>query len=63
MLSRPFALARGTKQGDPLSTLLFNAVLEDVFRDVRSKWDRKKVGLEAALMSGLTCPTCALQTM
>ena len=46
MLSRPFELARGTKQGDPLSTLLFNAVLEDAFRDVRQKWTHRKVGLE-----------------
>ena len=35
--SRTFGIGRGTKQGDPLSTLLFNAVLEDIFRDVRDK--------------------------
>ena len=47
--SRRFALERGTKQGDPLSTLLFNAVLEDVFRDVRSKWKTRKYGLEMSI--------------
>ena len=49
MLSRSFMLGRGTKQGDPLSSLLFNAVLEDVFRDLRPKWLRKKYGLEMSL--------------
>ena len=49
MLSRSFVLGRGTKQGDPLSTLLFNAVLEDVFNDLREKWIQKKFGLEMSL--------------
>ena len=31
-LSKTFRIQRGTKQGDPLSSLLFNAVLEDIFR-------------------------------
>ena len=48
-LSRSFVLGRGTKQGDPLSTLLFNAVLEDVFNDIRPKWEAKKHGLEMSL--------------
>ena len=48
-LSRQFDLARGTKQGDPLSSLLFNAVLEDVFRDIRPKWSAKRAGLEMSL--------------
>ena len=30
-LSKPFSIERGTKQGDPLSSLLFNAVLTAVF--------------------------------
>ena len=33
-LSKEFSLSRGTKQGDPLSSLLFNAVLEDIIREV-----------------------------
>jgi len=47
--SRAFILERGTKQGDPLSTLLFNAVLEDIFRDVRPKWAKKQWGLDMSL--------------
>ena len=35
--SRSFEIQRGTKQGDPLSTLLSNAVLEDAFREVRQQ--------------------------
>ena len=42
-------MARGTKQGDPLSSLLFNEVLEDVFRDIRPKWGAKHAGLEISL--------------
>ena len=44
--SRAFEIGRGTKQGDPLSTLLFNAVLEDIFREVRDKWQARKFGIE-----------------
>ena len=29
-----------------MSTLLFNAVLEDVFRDVRSSWVERKFGIQ-----------------
>ena len=32
--SREFEIGRGTEQGDPLSTLLFNALLADMFREV-----------------------------
>ena len=48
-ISRQFNLSRGTKQGDPLSSLLFNAVLEDVFREIRPKWIQKRAGLEMSL--------------
>ena len=47
--SRQFPITRGTKQGDPLSTLLFNAVLEDIFRDVQQKWMDKRHGIEFSL--------------
>ena len=47
--SRAFTIGRGTKQGDPLSTLLFNAVLEDMFGDVRSKWQARKYGIEMSI--------------
>ena len=46
-----FQVGRGTKQGDPLSTLLFNAVLENAFRDVRSNWLDEKFGLEMSIRS------------
>ena len=36
--SRPFKLERGAKQGDPISGLLFLAVMEACFRPLRSKW-------------------------
>eukprot|EP00959_Pyramimonas_sp_CCMP1952_P154869 3240210-Pyramimonas_sp.AAC.1 len=32
-MSKEFDILRGTKQGDPLSSLLFNAVLEDIFAE------------------------------
>ena len=44
--SESFRICRGTKQGDPLSTLLFNAVLESIFRRLKQTWARKKFGLE-----------------
>ena len=48
-LSRTFQIERGTKQGDSLSSLLFNAVLENCFADVRDKWRQKKYGLEMSI--------------
>ena len=47
--SRLFQMSRGTKQGDPLSSLLFNAVLEDIFREVKKKWSAKKFGVEISI--------------
>ena len=43
--SRRFTITRGTKQGDPLSSLLFNALLEDLMRAVKPEWERKKYGM------------------
>ena len=35
----------GTKQGDPLSSLLFNAVLQDIVDEVRPRWVKLSHGL------------------
>jgi len=43
--SRCFNIDRGTKQGDPLSSLLFNCVSENVMRKVKHKWNHKRWGL------------------
>ena len=39
--SRPFNLIRGTKQGDPLSSLLFNALLQHILGPLVSEWQQK----------------------
>ena len=44
--SRRFPITKGTKQGDPISSLIFNAVLEEVMRKVKEKWKSKKFGIE-----------------
>ena len=44
--SKVFAIQRGVKQGDPLSTLLFNALLEDLFRRLKQKWAPKSYGIQ-----------------
>ena len=47
-VSRHFALHRGVKQGDPLSALLFIAVMEACFRKLKKKWStesRQREGL------------------
>eukprot|EP00973_Karenia_brevis_P094256 12421537-Karenia_brevis.AAC.1 len=42
--SREFAIGKGTKQGDPISPLIFNAVLEHVMSKVKIKWAAKAYG-------------------
>ena len=44
--SRSFNIERGTKQGDPLSPCLFNALLEDAMREVQAQWKKKGLGLQ-----------------
>ena len=44
-LSKEFNIERGVKQGDPLSSLLFNALLEDVFKTLKQRWSLKKYGI------------------
>ena len=42
--SRTFAIKRGTKQGDPISPTIFNAVLEVVMRRLKLTWGAKRYG-------------------
>ena len=45
-MSKPYDIQRGTKQGDPLSTLLFNCLIEDVVDEVKKEWLKKGWGLK-----------------
>ncbi|CAE8597884.1 unnamed protein product [Polarella glacialis] len=45
-LSKTFSIRRGTKQGDPTSPVLFNAVLEKAMRKAKQRWDQKGFGIE-----------------
>ena len=45
-LSKAYGIERGTKQGDPLSSLFFNALLEGVMRKVKPHWLNKGWGLQ-----------------
>ena len=44
--SRQFEIQRGSKQGDPISPFLFNAVLEEIMRKVKAKWNAKRYGID-----------------
>ena len=46
VLSMEFHIRRGAKQGDPLSSLLFNALLEDIFQTLKLKWSQKSFGIQ-----------------
>jgi hypothetical protein len=43
-LSKAFKIERGTKQGDPLSSILFNAALEKVMGQLQTSWQAKGWG-------------------
>ena len=40
--SNMFEIKKGTKQGDPLSSSLFNTVLQNSLKDVTQRWQKKK---------------------
>ena len=44
--SREFYIRKGTKQGDPISPIIFNCVLDEVLRTVKRKWSLKKFGMQ-----------------
>jgi hypothetical protein len=45
-ISKSFKIQRGSKQGDPMSPKLFNAVLEKVFKRIQLKWAEKDWGIK-----------------
>ena len=45
-ISRKFAIEKGTKQGDPLSSMLFNSLLEKMMAAVKSRISDKKYGIQ-----------------
>ena len=49
-----FEICRGTKQGDPLSSLLFNCLLEDIMRQAKTRWKRKRYGIKLGITSAST---------
>ena len=44
-LSKHFNIEKGVKQGDPLSSLLFNAVSEYLMRPLKERWESNKYGI------------------
>eukprot|EP00973_Karenia_brevis_P036586 5043515-Karenia_brevis.AAC.1 len=44
--SKPIPIHRGTKQGDPISPALFNAVLQEVFVKIQRAWEKRGWGIE-----------------
>ncbi len=45
-VSTPFNIQTGTKQGDPLSSLLFNSVSEHIMGQIQLNWKRKGMGVQ-----------------
>jgi len=54
VLSKEFRIERGTKQGDPLSSMLFNSLSESIFRRLQHKWQKRGCGLRLQAMGQTT---------
>jgi len=50
--SRRFSIQQGVKQGDPLSSLLFNALSESMMRTLKQKWAAAKYGIRLCPIAG-----------
>ena len=44
--SQTFRISKGTKQGDPISPPLFNAVLERIMKTLKERWSARGWGLD-----------------
>eukprot|EP00973_Karenia_brevis_P011240 1521021-Karenia_brevis.AAC.1 len=61
-MSRAYAIERGTKQGDPLSPPLFNAVFEEVMGNIQTAWRRQGFGIQLKQGDTKTLTIYVLQT-
>eukprot|EP00973_Karenia_brevis_P072582 10082551-Karenia_brevis.AAC.1 len=44
--NKPFRISRGTKQGDPMSPVVFNSVLQEIFNSIQPRWELKHWGIQ-----------------
>lgn len=51
-LSKPFLITRGTKQGDPISPMLFNSSLESIIGSLQPNWRKRGFGIDLGSPQG-----------